>query len=367
MGIKASEILTQKVLTVDHEATLSEAMGKMIENRIHTLPVMDGKKYIGMASYREILRRKSVNPKSKIVNFSVPSPGVEENTPIEDIVRTLRDSGLRAVPVLRKGAITGIISRTDILRRIDDIMDASAIRCRDMMSTNPMSVRMDDGIEKAQEIFKTLDVTELPVVNDSGKVEGILRIADISPEILGGREKISYGQVTGSKHSPTAKASSLMSIAVTADENDSLSACSKKMVENKLHVIPVSDRNGKLVGVIENSDIIDFIAGQYSQGGLLISVSGLESDEESLLDATFFLGDKFVQKFARLTGHRNGTLNIHVIKYNTEGEIKYSVRTRLLSGNITMSIDSFDWNYAKCLSEIFDVYEKRLKKTLKKD
>lgn len=365
--MKASDILTENVMTIDHDATLSEAMGKMLEHNIHTLPVMNGKKYVGMVSYREILRRKSINPQSKIVNFSVPSQGVEVDTSIEEIVKNLKDSGLRAIPVLRKGAITGIISRTDIIRNIGSIVDASSIKCRDLMSTNPISLGIDEGIERAQEIFRSLDVTELPVIDDSGFIQGILKITDISPEILTKKEKIRYGQMTGTKNPANATASSLMSIAVSVDENDTLSACSEKMVKNGLHVIAVSDRNGKLVGVIENSDIIDFIAGRYTEGGLLVTVSGLESAEESLMDASFFLGDKFVQRFARLTGHKNGTLNIHVIKYKSEGETKYSIRTRLLSGNITMSLDSFGWNYAKCLSEIFDVYEKRLKKSLGKD
>lgn len=365
--MKASDILTANVMTINHDATLSEAMGKMIENGIHTLPVMNGKKYVGMVSYREILRRKSVNPQSKIVNFSIPSQGVEVNTPLEEIVKDLKDSGLRAIPVLNKGNITGIISRTDILRNIGSIIDASTISCRDLMSPDPISLGIDDGIEKAQEIFRSLDVTELPVIDKSGIIEGILRITDISPEILSKKEKIRYGQMTGAKHSANATASSLMSNPVSVGENDSLADCAAKMVENKLHVMAVSDKGGKLVGVIENSDIIDFIAGRYSQGGLLVTVSGLEPAEESLMDATFFLGDKFVQKFARLTGHKNGTLNIHVIKYRSEGETKYSIRTRLLSGNITMSMDSFGWNYAKCLSEILDGYEKRVKKTMGKD
>lgn len=365
--LKAADILTREVQTVSQDTTLSEAMGKMLEKKIHTLPVMSGKKYIGMASYREILRRKSVNPKSKIVNFCVPSPGVEENTSMEEIVQTLKDSGLRAIPVLRKGDIIGIISRTDILLHLDEIIDASTIRCRDLMTTNPISITTEDSIEKAQETFRSLDVTELPVINGSGVIEGTLRITDISTELLGGKEKISYGQMTKSKHSANANVSSVMSLPVVVDENESLSDCAAKMVKNKLHVIPVGDKQGKIVGVIENSDIIDFIAGKYSEEGLLISVSGLDANEESLLDATFFLGDKFVQKFARLTGHKNGTLNIHVIKYRTEGETKFSLRTRLNSGNITMSMDSFDWNYAKCLSSIFDGYEKRIKKSLGKD
>ncbi len=365
--MKASDLLTERVLTVDSGATLSEALGKMMENNIHTIPVMEGKKYAGMVSYREILRRKSVNPQSKIANFAIRTTGVETSTSLENIIKDLKDSGLHAIPVLRKDTLVGIISRTDIIRKIADIIDSASILCRDVMSTNPISVQPDDMIEQAREKFKSLDVTELPVVDSQGRLSGILRISDISQDLLGKKEKIRYGQYKGTKDQPNIKASSLMSNAVSVKESDSLSDCSNLMISNKLHLVPVIDRNRKLVGVIENSDIIDMLAGRYSEGGLLISVSGLESGEEALYDATYFLGEKFAQRFARFTGHKNGTFSIHVIKYRTEGEVKYSLRTRLHSGNISMSLDSHDWNYAKCLSDIFDVYEKRLKKSLGKD
>lgn len=363
----ASDILTSKVLTVDAESTLSEALGKMTENGIHTLPVMEGRKYAGMVSYREILRRKSINPKSKIANFSLHTPGVSEGTPVENIIRGLRDSGLHAIPVLRKQLLVGIVSRTDIVRRIDSIIDASSIFCRDIMSPNPVSIDADEPLDHAQALFRSLDVTALPVISEGGKLQGILRISDMSSDLLTRRDKNRDDQIRGNRPQSGIKVSSLMSSAVSVSEGDTLSSCSSRMVENKLHVIPVTGKNQKLVGVIENVDIIDLLAGRYSEGGILISVSGLEDGEEGLYDATFFLGDKFAQRFSRLTGHKNGTLGIHVIKYRTEGEVKYSVRTRLISGNISMAQDSHGWNYAKCLSEILDVYERRLKKSMGKD
>lgn len=365
--LKASEILTRKVLTIDSNATLSEAIGKMLENNIHTLPVMEGKKYMGMVSYREILRKKSLNTLSKIQNFSLRTPGVSEETAVEDVIKNLKDSGLHAIPVLKNDSLVGIISRTDVIRRIDDIIDASAVKCREIMSPDPIFVELGEDISHAQQKFRSLDVTAMPVADKDGKLEGILKFADLSPEFLEKKERMKPGQYEGRRSPVAIKAESMMSLPVSVSESDTLSECCKKMISSKLHVIPVVGRNQKLIGVIENVDIIDLIVGRYSEGGLLVNVSGLDQSEEALYDATFFLGEKFAQRFARLTGHKNGTLSIHVIKYGSEGEIKYSLRTRLQSGNISMAEDSHDWNYPKCLSEILDLYEKRLKKSLGKD
>lgn len=360
--MNAGDIMTRKVVTIESDSTLSEAISKMVENGIHTLPVTDGKKYVGMLSYREILRRRSVNPKSKVLNFSVQTPGVSETTGVMEVAREIRDSGLYAIPVLKKGTLIGIISRTDILRNINSITNLPEMPCRDIMTRDPLCINVNDSTDQAMEKFRLLDEGEMPVTDDSGTLLGILRAEDISREIAPPKEKIRYGQFSSRKGKIKIAVSSLMFDPIFADLDDNILDAVEKMVKSKLHIIPIT-RDGKVVqGIIENVDIIDLMVGSTEENGLLVNVSGLEPGDEDLYDITFSMADKFTQRFSRFNHGKGGTLNIHVIKYKNAGNVKYSIRTRLISGGISMSVDSHDWNYGRCLSEIFDDYERRIKK-----
>ncbi|MCL4335249.1 MAG: CBS domain-containing protein [Candidatus Thermoplasmatota archaeon] len=360
--MNASDIMTRKLLTIDSESTLSEALAKMVENGIHTLPVVHGKKYAGMLSYREILRRRSVNPKSKVLNFSVQTPGISESTGVMEVAREIRDSGLYAVPVLKKGILTGIISRTDLLKNIREITNIPSMPCRDIMTREPVSINVRDSTDQAMEKFRLLDEGEMPVTDESGVLLGILRAEDISRELLPSKERIKYGQFSTRKGKVKLDVSSLMYDPVSADLYDDVLDAVDRMVKSKLHVIPVTKDKNILQGVIENVDIIDLIVGSTGADGLLVNVSGLEPGDEDLYDITFAMADKFTQRFSRFNEGKGGTLNIHVIKYKNAGNVKYSIRTRLISGDISMSVDSYNWNYGKCLSEIFEDYERRIKK-----
>ena len=365
--MKASDIMSRKVSTVDDDSQLSTVIGQMTKANIHTLPVVRNGRYVGMVSYREILKRRSLTPRSKVINYTIHTPGLSEDMDIKDVVRLLEDSGLHALPVIRDERVVGIISRTDIIRNFDRIMDTKSLRCSSVMTSHPIALSEGEVITQTLDKFRSLDVSSLPVTDEKGMLKGILKFSDISAHFVEDKERIGYGQRISSKEPSAVRVSSVMSPPIWVYDDDGLSKAVETMIREGMHVVPVTDRNRTLKGVIENVDLISLVSERTAEEGLLVNVSGLNSEDEALYDAAFYLSDKFAKKFYRITGHDSGTLNIHVIKYTREGEIKYSIRTRLISGRIIMTVDSSGWNFGKCLSDIFDIYEKRLKKELEKD
>ena len=365
--MKALDIMTKHVVTMDENATVSEAIARMRDNSIHTVPVERDGKYLGVLTYREILRRRSVQPNAKLVHFALQSPGIERNDDLMDVARKLRESGLVALPVLEKEKIIGIVSRTDLVAHLSELADLRGMACSDIMVRDPEYVEGTDGVDVALEKMRSINASEIPVCNAEMKYLGIVRMDDASKEMFGSKEKIKFGQYSGSRGPIEISCESIMVSAEGANERDLVSEAASEIVRMRVHLLPVVDANNTLVGVIRTNDIIDLIVDSEAKEGVLVNVSGLDPGEEDLYDITYFLADKFTSRFYKLTGHRNGVININVAKYHTEGKTKYSVRTRLLSGKITMAQDSYDWNYAKCISEIFDGYEKRLRMMRGKD
>lgn len=362
------DIMTREPVIIDvREATISDAMEKMRGVDVHQIPAVNGRRYTGMLNYREIMRRRSLQLTSKAQNYVISTPELTPDTGIDDVIRLLVDTGLSAFPVLEKKKLTGIVSRSDIIRNLEEIMGSRELRNRQIMSTEPVFVYEEDNVDEAAVKMRGLDETEIPVLDKSGMLSGILRLDDIAADTfkrqkqsIQGREGAT-GDRAGDKLKVVIKSASLMDNAEWVFPEDSIIKAAKIMGSRRLHIVPVVDHEMHLEGVVGVSDIIDALD-QREKEGILINVSGLDPDDREIYDITYSMASKFLLRLSRITGIKHGKFNIHVAKYSSEGKVKYSIRTKIIAEPLNMNVDYHHWNYGKGLSSIFDAYEERLKK-----
>lgn len=362
------EIMTSKhLVTVSASSTVAEALSKMRTTGIHQVPVLTGKRYAGMLSYREVLRRRSIRSNSRVETFMIKTAKLTPNTDIKTAVRLLRNSGLPALPVVEKGMLSGILSRTDILRNFAEVVPHDEINCAEVMSTDPILIVENEPINKALEKFRSLDEIEMPVVSNSGAYLGMLRIDQLTPgELLNTQDKEGIGDITGESEKIMVHPGSLPLKHVNVEPKTSVDKCAELMVNNNLKSIPVTDEGGSVVGIVGASDIIGMISTGESKGGILIQVSGLDAWDDDLYDILYFNASKFITKLPKLAGVKGGSFDFHVAKYHSEGRIKYSIRSRFVGGYINMSVNDYDWNFGKCMDKIIETYENRLLKRKEK-
>ncbi len=366
--MKVNEIMTSKhLVTTTATATVSEALSKMRSTGIHQVPVLKGKRYAGMLSYREVLRRRSIRSNSKVETFMIKTAKLTPNTDMKTAVKLFRDSGLAALPVVEKGMLTGILSRTDILKNFEHIVPHEEISCAEVMSTEPVMIEEDEPINRALEKFRGLDETEMPVVSKTGKYLGVLKADQLSPEeLLKSADKVKEGDVTGESEKLKIHPGSLPLKDVNVTPKTSIDKCASIMVDNKIRSVPVIDGNGRVLGVVGASDIIAIVSTGENKEGILIQVSGLDSWDDELYDILYFNASKLVARLPKMMGIKGGNLDFHIAKYHSEGRIKYSVRSRLSGGSIKLSVNDYDWNFGKCIDRIIATYENRLSKMKEK-
>ena len=63
--MKAMEIMTRDVISLDENTVITEAIAKMRDNSVQTVPILRNGKYLGVLTYREILKRHSIRPPQK--------------------------------------------------------------------------------------------------------------------------------------------------------------------------------------------------------------------------------------------------------------------------------------------------------------
>ena len=65
-GLHAQEVMTPAVVTINADATLNEAAGRMEKNKIKRLPVVEGGKLIGILTRADLLRALATSPDFKL-------------------------------------------------------------------------------------------------------------------------------------------------------------------------------------------------------------------------------------------------------------------------------------------------------------
>lgn len=107
---------------------------------------------------------------------------------LSEVARLMRDGDMGCIPVVDGEKLVGIVTDRDIVvRSIASGKDAST-PVSDAMSTEVFSVKPDDFVFEAIRLMGDKQVRRVPVIDDGGKLAGIIAMADIALEMEDERE-----------------------------------------------------------------------------------------------------------------------------------------------------------------------------------
>ncbi len=130
--VKAKDIMTKQVVCIRKDTPIFEAIRLMADKNITGIPVVeDDQTLAGMLSEQDVLRLFHTydDEKDRTVNDFMTQPAIhfEENELLLDVCYCLRDNSLRRVPVTSNGKVSGVISRSDILKCILKQLEKNSI------------------------------------------------------------------------------------------------------------------------------------------------------------------------------------------------------------------------------------------------
>ncbi|MGP4053159.1 CBS domain-containing protein, partial [Streptomyces sp. 2A115] len=125
----------------------------------------------------------------------------------KDIVRMMRDWKVSALPVLEgEGRVVGVVSEADLLpkeefrdsdpdrdtqlKRLSDLAKAGAVTAAELMTSPALTVHANATLAQAARTMAHAKVKRLPVVDDTGMLQGIVSRADLLKVFLRDDEDI---------------------------------------------------------------------------------------------------------------------------------------------------------------------------------
>lgn len=143
--MKVSEVMTEEVITVSTSDSVEQCARLLQEHNISGLPVLDESgRVAGMVTEGDLIRRAS----------RVKAPGYLE-------------------------ILGGLIYLGSPKKFVEELQRAMSLEAGQLMSRDVFTVKPEDDIEVAATLMVEKMISRLPVVDDKGKLVGIISRRDI--------------------------------------------------------------------------------------------------------------------------------------------------------------------------------------------
>jgi CBS domain-containing protein len=104
---------------------------------------------------------------------------VEATRTVLEAARYMMEHNVGALPVLRNGALIGILSERDIMNRVVAVgRTPGTTAVSEVMTANPRAVSADESVEECLFVMREFGFRHLPIV-DGTEVKGLVSLRDI--------------------------------------------------------------------------------------------------------------------------------------------------------------------------------------------
>lgn len=197
--MNVADLMTSDPLHVSVETDIDSAVRLMDAHGVRHLPVLDGGRFVGIVSDRDLLEATGWLPrrvrevrdgalaarKCRAVREIMHSPAMHAD-PTDDILTLSVESvvqGLGCIPVVESGRLVGILTERDLLRAYVQTVSRAASDCtepqvEDLMTCPVRSIQLTATLREAREACRTWGVRHLPVL-DATHLVGMLSDRDL--------------------------------------------------------------------------------------------------------------------------------------------------------------------------------------------
>jgi len=115
-----------RVISIEPEDKVSEAIARLVQNNIGSLPVVDGEGHLlGMFSERDVLRgihnRGEGFGQIRVADVMTPNPVTcSPDDDVDDVMGKMSERRIAKVPVVEDGALVGVVSVGDVVKVMYD-------------------------------------------------------------------------------------------------------------------------------------------------------------------------------------------------------------------------------------------------------
>ena len=348
--MNVSDVMIKDVISIEPEDTVSKAISLMLDNRVHQLPVVAKNSYKGMVYAKNLIETYVFPRTTKVQTVAVNTTSLEPDAELWEANQAIIRSGLRALPVISKDKLMGIVSETDLALAVDvgntlvdDVMNGAIV------------VEEDSTLSYVLSKMKKQNISRLPVISKNGKLVGVIDTLDIVQVLGVPKERMSASRTTmlsaGSDRTDvrSVHVGEIMRKALPTKRGARLSDAVKLL--KRAEEIIVTD-NDMPVGIIAPKDVIKL--SMPERRGPIVQIAHV--DDENTKQEILTELDKFLKRIAGRFD-RIYSCEVSVDRHRTR---KYSMHGKLMTTDGLVAARSTGWDVRSASKELVTRLDRRI-------
>lgn len=275
------KIMQTDFLTFKEEDEITKVVGSLIKHKKRNVVVLDNNgNYLGLVSRRKLLSGRFNQSTAK--NAIIKTPIVLEDLDLMSCAKLMHATGVKTIPVERKGKLVGIVRILDVLKELSLELSEGTKKVASLKLAKPNPLKSSDTVAKALAVMVKQKIDNILVFKNR-KLEGVLSIRDVMKVATSAQERISNpgrlskGGVTDRSpimQMPIASFIITGPLLTVKRENKLMDAVAL-MHERNIRDLIVQEGD-KIFGLVTVRDLLDAFVKDSLQPGLALNIRGLK-------------------------------------------------------------------------------------------
>ena len=303
-----------------------------------------------------------VSTKQTADKFVIRVPRITDTTSMEDVIFYFSKSRSKALPYVKNEKITGILTRSTMVKVLLSLDRLEGINISEAMSSPLVGVDVKSTVTQAKTVMRDNKLNRLAVL-EGDRLVGIVTNYDLIAQYLKPQERLPERKNYTYNPSNITLQSVVQRNPRSMDQGRSIKDAARDMIENNISSLVVT-KGDKPVGILTDLDIIVSAMAQGGVEGNKIFISGLDADTYQYEDEIRDMLKSFIAKMERMNKIKVDYINVVVKKFKTNS---YEIHARLslgrqgaINSHITGHI------FERTMSSMLDVLARDVKKKKEK-
>ncbi|MCD6171715.1 MAG: CBS domain-containing protein [Thermoplasmata archaeon] len=274
--IKIKDVMDKNPPIAEVPGRREDALRILAKYEVSGVPIVKAgtKKFAGIVTRKDIFMHSDEDQLAILMNKNPIT--VSPDASIKRAAKIFYEKRIHGIPVIRKGKLVGVVSPKDILKVI---LKTDGYEVEKYLSPFFIPIYEETPLPVVMKIFRVTDMSAMPVLDENGKLVGIVSDGDLFDFSLV-RETVSKSDIgigedediwtwegirdimrlyyeTSKIELPSVPVKEVMvKNVITVYRRAKLAEVAKRMINNNINQMPVMDEGDELIGVIHDIDLM---------------------------------------------------------------------------------------------------------------
>jgi len=330
------DIATEEYIQVDTDERLGKVRSLFERENPKGIMVLDDGDYAGILTERQLLQSHIEDNAKVNVLARNNVPQISRDDGLRDVARMLVEGDTKVAPVFEDGELWGIITEDEILTEVLDNLDVLTVE--QIYTDEVIALREDDHLGKAINYLRENGISRLPVVNDNGRLTGMVTTHDIADFAVRTMERQHSGDRTGdTDRMLDLPVYDLMNDPVeTVTRDETVKTAVQRMFDNDYAglVVTPEDDDTAIAGILTKTDVLRALT-YTEQENMDVQITNIDLLEtisrEAIREAITEVADKYRDMQVH---HAHVRLSEHKERLRGTPLIRCQIRLRTNRGQV---------------------------------